>query len=124
VGELAELTKNYSGAEIAGVVKAASSYAFSRHIKVGTVAGVAPDVENMKVNMSDFLSALEEVPPAFGVSEAELQQLVQNGIIPFARHVDVSHSPYESLTVDVNTFYLCIANLEGWSVIRGSNSSI
>ncbi|CAO3592385.1 unnamed protein product [Absidia cylindrospora] len=88
VGELAELTKNYSGAEIAGVVKAASSYAFSRHIKVGTVAGVAPDVENMKVNMSDFLCALEEVPPAFGVSEAELQQLVQNGIIPFARHVE------------------------------------
>ncbi|CAO3593346.1 unnamed protein product [Absidia cylindrospora] len=87
VSELAELTKNYSGAEIAGVVKAASSYAFSRHIKVGTVAGVAPDVENMKVNMSDFLSALEEVPPAFGVSEAELQQLVQNGIIPFAHHI-------------------------------------
>jgi vesicle-fusing ATPase len=97
VGELAELTKNYSGAEIAGVVKAASSYAFSRHIKVGTVAGVAPDVENMKVNMSDFLSALEEVPPAFGVSEAELQQLVQNGIIPFARHVDVSHCMNVSL---------------------------
>ncbi|KAI8085172.1 P-loop containing nucleoside triphosphate hydrolase protein [Halteromyces radiatus] len=88
ISELAELTKNYSGAEISGVVKAASSYAFSRHIKVGTVAGVAPDVENMKVNMSDFLSALEEVPPAFGVSEAELQQLVQNGIIPFARHID------------------------------------
>ncbi|KAI8065418.1 P-loop containing nucleoside triphosphate hydrolase protein [Gongronella butleri] len=88
IEELAEKTKNYSGAEISGVVKAASSYAFSRHIKVGTVAGVAPDVENMKVNMSDFLAALEEVPPAFGVSEAELQQLVQNGIIPFDRHVN------------------------------------
>jgi vesicle-fusing ATPase len=32
--EMASMTKNYTGAEIAGVVKAASSYAFTRHIKV------------------------------------------------------------------------------------------
>ncbi|KAL0080661.1 P-loop containing nucleoside triphosphate hydrolase protein [Phycomyces blakesleeanus] len=86
--ELADMTKNYSGAEIAGVVKAASSYAFSRHIKVGTVAGVAPDVETMKVNMDDFMAALQEVPPAFGVSETELKQCVQNQVIPFAPHIE------------------------------------
>jgi SpoVK/Ycf46/Vps4 family AAA+-type ATPase len=34
LNEMASMTKNYTGAEIAGVVKAASSYAFSRHIKV------------------------------------------------------------------------------------------
>ncbi|KAJ8662918.1 hypothetical protein O0I10_001094 [Lichtheimia ornata] len=86
--ELANLTKNYSGAEISGVVKAASSYAFTRHTKVGTVADVAPDVENMKVNMEDFLSALQEVPPSFGVSETELKQCVQNGVIPFGEHIE------------------------------------
>jgi vesicle-fusing ATPase len=86
--ELADLTKNYSGAEISGVVKAASSYAFSRHIKVGTMAGVAPDVEDMKVNMEDFLNALKEVQPAFGVSEVELNQCVQNKIIPFSPNVN------------------------------------
>ncbi|KAI8636816.1 P-loop containing nucleoside triphosphate hydrolase protein [Parasitella parasitica] len=85
--DLAELTKNYSGAEISGVVKAASSYAFNRHIKVGTMAGIATDVENMKVSMDDFLNALKEVQPAFGVSEAELQQCVQNHIIPFSPSV-------------------------------------
>lgn len=36
--ELANLTKNYSGAELSGVVKAASSYAFSRHTKVSRSA--------------------------------------------------------------------------------------
>ncbi|KAG1446864.1 hypothetical protein G6F56_009440 [Rhizopus delemar] len=82
--ELAELTKNYSGAEISGVVKAASSYAFSRHIKVGTMAGISTDLEEMKVGMEDFLNALKEVQPSFGVSEAELQQCVQNSIIPFS----------------------------------------
>ncbi|KAI9315985.1 P-loop containing nucleoside triphosphate hydrolase protein [Dichotomocladium elegans] len=86
--ELANMTKNYSGAEISGVVKAASSYAFTRHTKVGTVADVAPDVESMKVNMDDFLAALQEVPPAFGVAETELQQCVQNHIIPFGAHIE------------------------------------
>lgn len=32
--ELAQLTKNFSGAEIAGLIKSASSFAFNRHIKV------------------------------------------------------------------------------------------
>ena len=38
--ELANLTKNYSGAELSGVVKAASSYAFSRHTKVSNKKNV------------------------------------------------------------------------------------
>ncbi|KAI9470797.1 MAG: P-loop containing nucleoside triphosphate hydrolase protein [Benjaminiella poitrasii] len=86
--ELTELTKNYSGAEISGVVKAASSYAFNRHIKVGTMAGISTDVDDLKVCMDDFLNALKEVQPAFGVSESELQQCIQNHIIPFSPSVD------------------------------------
>lgn len=52
IEELAKLTKNFSGAEINGLVKAASSFAFNRHIKVGTMASIKPDVENMKVSGS------------------------------------------------------------------------
>ena len=33
--ELASLTKNFSGAEIGGLVKSATSFAFNRHVKVG-----------------------------------------------------------------------------------------
>ena len=32
--ELASLTKNFSGAEIGGLVKSATSFAFNRHVKV------------------------------------------------------------------------------------------
>jgi len=88
--KLAALTKNYSGAEISGLIKSATSYAFNRHVKVGTVAGISDDVDNLKVNMNDFMNALEEVHPAFGVSEEELDQVVQNGIIHFDNSVDVS----------------------------------
>ncbi|KAL1593968.1 transport between ER and Golgi ATPase protein [Paraconiothyrium brasiliense] len=88
VEELAKLTKNFSGAEINGLVKAASSYAFSRHIKVGTMASINPDVENMKVNREDFLHALEEVKPLFGAAEEELGQRVRGGIIHFSPFIN------------------------------------
>ncbi|ORX60980.1 AAA-domain-containing protein [Piromyces finnis] len=88
IDELASLTKNFSGAEIAGFVRSASTFAFSRHIKGGTTATVNEDVENIKICQSDFLHALEEVHPSFGVSDAELQLCVQNGIIPFSDNID------------------------------------
>lgn len=71
-----------------GVVKSASSFAFNRHVKVGAIADVAPDVESMKVMRDDFLHALDEVKPAFGVSDEELSGCVNNGIIPFADHIE------------------------------------
>lgn len=81
--ELATLTKNFSGAELNGLVKSATSFAFSRHVKVGTMAGISDDIEDLRVNRTDFFSALEEVTPAFGVSKEELEQVVQNGIIHY-----------------------------------------
>ncbi|PVF99964.1 AAA-domain-containing protein [Serendipita vermifera] len=72
--ELAGMTKNFSGAEIEGLV--------------GTTAGISDDVQNLRVNRNDFMLALEEVHPAFGVSEEELQGLVQNGIIHYDESVE------------------------------------
>lgn len=86
--ELAALTKNYSGAEINGLVKAAASFAFSRHTEVGQLAAVKNDVANMRVNRDDFMNALTEVRPAYGVSEAELDEAVRLGIIPYGPHID------------------------------------
>ncbi|EPE29316.1 P-loop containing nucleoside triphosphate hydrolase [Glarea lozoyensis ATCC 20868] len=88
VAELAHLTKNFSGAEIGGLVKSASSFAFNRHVKVGTVAGVSDDIENMKVNRADFMNALDEVKAAFGVSEEELETAMKHGIIHFSPYIE------------------------------------
>jgi vesicle-fusing ATPase len=49
---------------------------------------VTPDFDKVKVARADFLHALNEVKPAFGVAEAELQQCVPNGIIKFNSIVD------------------------------------
>lgn len=86
--ELAHMTKNFSGAEIAGLVKSASSFAFSRHVKVGTMASISDDVVNMKVNRSDFHHALDEVKPAFGVSEEELSSRIQYGVIHYSETIN------------------------------------
>lgn len=88
VAELAKLTKNYSGAEITGLVKAASSFAFSRHIKVGTMASISDDVVNMKVKREDFLCGLEEVRPLFGVAEEELEKCIRGGIIHYSTTIN------------------------------------
>lgn len=88
IAELAHVTKNFSGAEIGGLVKSATSFAFNRHVKVGTVAGVSEDVESIKVNRQDFQDALGEVKPAFGVSEEELATCIRGGIIRYNEHID------------------------------------
>lgn len=81
--ELAQQTKNYSGAEIEGFIKSATSFALNRHVKVGTLAGISDDVENLRVNRDDFMRALDEIKPAYGVSEEEITEVLKNGIIEF-----------------------------------------
>ncbi|KAG9248214.1 vesicular-fusion protein-like protein sec18 [Calycina marina] len=86
--ELAHLTKNFSGAEIGGLIKSATSFAFNRHVKVGTIAGVSNNVEDLKVVREDFMQALEEVKSAFGVSEEELEVAMRAGILHFSPYID------------------------------------
>ncbi|KAK3344335.1 P-loop containing nucleoside triphosphate hydrolase protein [Lasiosphaeria hispida] len=88
LAELAALTKNFSGAELSGLVKSATSFAFARNTKVGTVAGVSDDVNNMKVDRQDFLNALEEVKPAFGADGAELEEVLPYGVIHFSQGIE------------------------------------
>ncbi|KAG0203400.1 transport between ER and Golgi ATPase protein [Mortierella sp. GBA30] len=86
--ELAALTKNFTGAEINGLVKSATSFAFNRHVKVGTLAGTTGDLENMKIQRADFMGALEEVHAAFGSSEEDFNSCITNGIIHFSAQID------------------------------------
>jgi vesicle-fusing ATPase len=72
--KIAKLSKNYTGAEITAVVKSAVSFALERRVhgeKSGTGKVDIVGDENIKVYMSDFIQALEEVKPAFGINELE-----------------------------------------------------
>jgi hypothetical protein len=55
------------------------------------MAGISDDIDEMQVVREDFLNALDEVQPAFGVNEEELQSVVQNGILHYSDHVRVRY---------------------------------
>merc|ERR1719502_2275753 len=78
---LAADTKNFSGAEIEGLVKSAASYAFARQVQVDNIKKV--DAAAIKVTRADFERALTEVRPAFGAAMDDLQNCVKGGIINY-----------------------------------------
>ena len=80
--ELAKMTKNYSGAEIEGVVRDATSNAFNRHIDLDHPDKLVDDT-NVLVTRQDFLKAVEEVTPAFGQAKEECANLRRGGIIDY-----------------------------------------
>lgn len=82
--ELAQRTKNFSGAEIEGLVKSATSFALNRQVDVTDLSRPIEE-ENVKVNMEDFLSALEEVKPAFGATIDTLDAYRLHGVIDYGR---------------------------------------
>ena len=58
--ELATVTKNFSGAELEGLVRAAQSSAMNRLVKAASKVVVDPDaMEKMLVSREDFLHALD-----------------------------------------------------------------
>jgi vesicle-fusing ATPase len=60
INEMAKRTKNFSGAEIEGLVRAAQSSAMNRLVKVTNTVQVDPDaIEKFAVGKDDFEYALE-----------------------------------------------------------------
>jgi len=82
LGVLARDSKNFSGAEIAGLCRSAVSFATNRCVTTeGKVHIDEKLLSELKVDMGDFSNAIEEVIPAFGVTQEEFEGCYLNGIV-------------------------------------------
>ncbi|KAK7940211.1 hypothetical protein WMY93_003537 [Mugilogobius chulae] len=83
VKELAAETKNYSGAELEGLVRAAQSTAMNRHIKATSTVEVDMErAEKLQVTRADFFGSLNnDIKPAFGTNQEDYSSYIMNGII-------------------------------------------
>ncbi|XP_039644569.1 vesicle-fusing ATPase-like isoform X3 [Perca fluviatilis] len=83
VKELAVETKNYSGAELEGLVRAAQSTAMNRHIKASNTVEVNIETaEKLVVSRLDFIGSLNnDIKPAFGTNQEDYASYIMNGII-------------------------------------------
>lgn len=87
--DLSKRTKNFSGAELEGLVRAAQSSAMNRLVKAGGKAEADPDaIEKLVINGEDFNYALEnDVKPAFGRSDESLNRFLARGMIVWGPEV-------------------------------------
>nr|AAH50490.1 N-ethylmaleimide-sensitive factor [Danio rerio]AAI65659.1 Nsf protein [Danio rerio] len=83
VKELAAETKNYSGAELEGLVRAAQSTVMNRHIKATSTVEVDMErAEKLQVTRTDFMASLNnDIKPAFGTNQEDYSSYIMNGII-------------------------------------------
>eukprot|EP01065_Artemidia_motanka_P052384 TRINITY_DN944_c1_g1_i1.p1 TRINITY_DN944_c1_g1~~TRINITY_DN944_c1_g1_i1.p1 ORF type:complete len:776 (+),score=283.89 TRINITY_DN944_c1_g1_i1:82-2409(+) len=77
---LAAQSKNYTGAEIEGVVKAASSFALHRLVDLENPQKVVEG--EATVSMADFVRAMDDVKPAFGAAK-DITTYKRNGIFDY-----------------------------------------
>eukprot|EP00398_MALV-I-01_sp_L67-1_P000380 gene381-640_t len=91
LADIAKQSKNFSGAEIEGLVRSATSYAFNRNVDISNLGNLGNlDAKNVRVCAADFDQALEEIVPAFGASTADFENCLHYGIVDHSaafRHV-------------------------------------
>ncbi|PRT53906.1 Vesicular-fusion protein SEC18 [Wickerhamiella sorbophila] len=89
LGELAALAKNYSGAEIEGCVNMATSYPMGRALELhkGSTKMDFKKEESL-VTRADFLEAIKNLKPAFGVSEADLTDVIKYDVLRYSPKIE------------------------------------
>ena len=100
---LAQMTENHSGAELKGLVRAATSHALSRHLGMSSGDSVATnnitnsEEENPKVTMEDFKSAMKEFVSAMKQDAKEVENIVPENFFLLEKQSEALEELYETL---------------------------
>ncbi|GAB5356713.1 hypothetical protein AAMO2058_000312800 [Amorphochlora amoebiformis] len=101
--ELAALAKNFSGAELRGLVSNATTFATQRCIQYSKTGVTMTDPKNISVSMADFKRALEECKKSqgFGVEEDSLKNHMLGGLIKYGEVFNKISNTLTDLTKQV-----------------------
>lgn len=84
---LAKETKNYSGAEIEGLVRAAATTAMNRLVKVDGKITV-DNMDGFKVTKNDFeYGMLNDIKPSFGANTEDFETYIAQGIYEYGEPI-------------------------------------
>ncbi|OQR98080.1 vesicle-fusing ATPase [Achlya hypogyna] len=83
---LAQRTKNFSGAELEGLVRAATAHALSRGTDGKTYHAMANFTP--EISLADFDLALSEVKPKFGAPQDTLEMYYRSGLLSYGPAFD------------------------------------
>ena len=104
---LAAKSEKFTGAEIAGLVRSAASFALARSVqKMDDEGGQEDsflDSEDGKVSVADFEEALTEVRPALGKQDSLLKMRFPGGISPCSQSMERIMRDLRRFTAPVDT---------------------
>lgn len=83
LNDLAKQTKNYTGAEIEGLVKSAASFSLNRANNLFDLQATAEINKDAKIEKGDFDQAMQEVKPQFGIDSEELENLQRQPLMDY-----------------------------------------
>ena len=87
--QIAKQAKNYTGAELESVVKSAKSFSLNRHHDLLDFSKeLVFNKETLIVEMEDFLAAVEEVKPSFGIDDNKIDSRLRGNIISYGSVFD------------------------------------
>jgi vesicle-fusing ATPase len=120
LNNVASITKNYTGAEIEGLVNSARSYAIQRateYDKETSMININED--KIIVSKEDFDNAIKEIKPKFGLDVSVKDHVSKYGIImyskPFTNFYDQMQNDIRSFMSSINNQMICF--------ISGKNGS-
>jgi len=92
---LADRTDGWTGADLAGLVRSAASFALQRHFLKGEDDGSAEDEENIRLVFGDFLEALQDVSKLSAPSRPSLRKRLTAPFRRLMRSRSSSPSPQD-----------------------------
>lgn len=99
---LAHMTKNFTGAELEGLVRSAASFALSRNIDASSIKAL--DMTSIRVEWRDFVLAMAETTPAFGNKDnVELLSYFSNGVCSYGPAFEETWSTLQRLLNQTRT---------------------